>query len=472
MRSAVILLAAVVGALCFGAAGQSLTGGENNNAKGQSQLAGAAAKFTGTLAASARTTTLATTQDWYQFLGPSRNGIIEGTKLASTWPCSGPTTLWSRPCKWGHAGPIVRNGLMILMDRPSKKEQPDGDESITALDALTGRHIWRNDYPCTFKGDQYIYGPSATPAASADKVVCLLDTGKLLCLELKTGKQVWEKDLETDFDLTKRGGHDIYNLSSSPLIVDDLVIVQVCAGGVGLLALKLSDGSEVWRTGAMANYGSSTGFMMLGDVPCVIVMPTARPKGFQGDVLGLNARTGEPLWYASAGKSYYNTPSPIAAEGRVFVEGGSGDGPTMSFQPPEDDSAKAKLLWKDEHMVRFSNYMGYRGLVFGQGFTGHPSPAGARMWCANPRDGTILWDRKSTQEHQWLIGSDGKVFQFHDKGELSMFDAAAREGYKELGRAKVIDHTWAFPALAGGRMYIRSNTQLICLDLRPQENIP
>ena len=69
------------------------------------------------------------------------------------------------------------------------------------------------------------------------------------------------------------------------------------------------------------------------------------------------------------------------------------------------------------------------------------------------------------ETHQCFVGSDGKVIQLHDSGALTLHDADARKGYKELARAQVIDGTWASPALVGGKFYIRSNTKLVCVDL-------
>lgn len=428
--------------------------------------------------------------DWFQFLGPNRNGVTEGARLASEWPEDGPPVVWKIKCGVGYAGPMVKDGVLVLMEREAKKKNPppapaDGtvapaeapklpDEVIRGIDAGTGEEIWRSSYPCEWKGDQYTWGPCATPAGTGDKVICLCINGMLRCLELKTGKLVWEKDLAEEYQLTRKGGHPQYQSCTSPLVVGEVVILMLCSGEVGLVALNISDGKEVWRTAHFSNYGSSTGFMWQGETPVVIAVPASvnRRKFKGGDVLGFHALDGRLLWAGKAGKSYYNTPPPIANEGMVFVEGGGGDGPTVALRPPESGEGRVELLWKDANLVRWSNYLCYRGLLFGQGYTGHPSPAGKRMWCIDPREGKVLWEHKVTESHQSMIGSDGKGIRLHENGELSLFDVSgARGGYKELARAKVFDlprrarRVWAFPALVRGKFYARTNTELICLDL-------
>jgi outer membrane protein assembly factor BamB len=243
------------------------------------------------------------------------------------------------------------------------------------------------------------------------------------------------------------------------------------------VAFSLADGGEAWRTPDFGNYGSSPAFMMCGATPTVVVMGLGgNRKSFAGgDVMGFDAKDGTLVWSASAGKTYYNSPPPIANDGLVMIEGGGGAGPTYALAPPDPQtgSTKAAVLWKDNvHQVRFSNYMIYRGLVFGQG---HKSDGRSPhlLWCADAADGTITWDRPPAnpkEGHQMMLASDGRILQLHENGELSMFDADARDGYKELGRAKLLDTKtngiiYAFPALVRGRLYARGNAELICVDL-------
>ena len=70
------------------------------------------------------------------------------------------------------------------------------------------------------------------------------------------------------------------------------------------------------------------------------------------------------------------------------------------------------------------------------------------------------------ETHHTMLGSDGKVIQLHENGELSLFSADRAEAYQELARAKVTGKTWSVPALVRGKLYVRSDTELVCLDLR------
>lgn len=400
--------------------------------------------------------------DWPQFMGPQRDATCEGVKLAAQWPKEGPRQVWKVPCATGYSGPVVADGILVLMERNGIK----GAEEITrGLDAESGRELWRSSIPCDWPAKRgYTVGPSSTPAIAKGKVVCLGIQGKLRCLELKTGKLAWEKDLLKDYQAPTEGNQG-WGFVTSPLIVEDLVILQVCAGQAGLVAWRIADGAEAWRTESFGSYGCSPGYMLFGQTPVVLALATGRSKALgNGDLAGLNARDGKVLWWASTGKSYYNVPSPIPGDGMVFIEGGGGDGPTVAVKLPAAGTGEAQVAWKDpEHIVRFSNYLCYRDLLFGQGNFAH----GGHDWfyCLDAKEGKLLWEQKIKEKQQWLLGSDGKILHLHENGELALFDANAREGYRELARAKVIDGGWAHPALCKGKFFARSDTQLVCLDL-------
>jgi outer membrane protein assembly factor BamB len=393
--------------------------------------------------------------DWPQFMGPNRNGVVEGTKLLSRWPANGPQRVWAVKCGKGYAGPALSKGIIVLMER--YKEDPN-QEVTRGINAATGREIWRTSTPCSWAANRgHTWGPASTPAIGKDMVVCLGIEGKLLCHELSSGKVVWQKDLMKDFQLRDTDNVG-WGVVTSPLIVNDLVVVQVCSklGQAGLVAWNMKDGKEAWRTPYFGNYSGSPGFMRVGDVPVVVSCATGSAARLRnGDLFGFDGRTGENLWSVNTGKSYYNCPTP------VFLEGGGGDGPTVAVRLNQNGGAVA---WRDQrHLVRFSNYLYYDGLLFGHGYPSHDGPH--LLFCDDPKDGSQLWEINYKDEHQWLLGSEGKVIQLRENGELILFDAKARDGCHELAKAKVIDMTWAYPSLADGRLYIRSETELICLDL-------
>ena len=407
----------------------------------------------------------ASASSWPQFLGPNRNGVVEGTKLLSAWPTNGPTQVWTTNCGVGHAGPVVAHGILVLMERnweqnkdKNQRKEFEQQETTRGLDAMSGRELWRTTNPCNWKAPGgWCWGPASTPAIGENKVVCLGVQGKLRCLELTTGKVVWEKDLVTDMPVKATDLH--WGFVTSPLIVGDLVIVQVFPGSGRLVAWRLADGKEVWRSSDYGNYGvDSPAFMQSGDIPVVISSGLNRGKLF-----GLDARNGELVWCAKTGGG-----APVAAEGTIYAGCEGNDGMGMcAVKPSATNTTTADVVWyqADKHGIGFSAPLCYKGVVFGHGCLSHqPNPHW--FFCADAKDGVLLSEpRDDKARHWWFLGSDGKVLNLRDTGELILLDADARSGVHELARAKVTGGTWAYPALANGRLYVRNDVQLICLDL-------
>jgi outer membrane protein assembly factor BamB len=398
--------------------------------------------------------------DWPQFLGPHRNDVVEGTKLASQWPAGGPRLVWKIDCGVGFSSPVIANGVLVLMERNGE----NGPEEITrGIDPKTGREIWKTSIPCTWHAREYTFGPVSTPVIAKDRVVCLGIGGKLRCQALTTGKVFWEKDLVRDII----GNWRNWGFICSPLVVGNRVILAVCvqAWGKGLVAWELSDGKEAWSTPYFQSYGGSPGVMTVAGKPVVVASAEAGIRG-AGNLVGFDAGDGKIVWSASLpGNSNCNIPTPlfVADLGMVFV-GINGDGPTFGVKLPPSGQGKAEVAWQDpDHVAYFSNYLYYGGLLFGHGYKAHGSPP--KFYCLDPKTGTTLWDQNTKDEQRCLLGSDGKVIELHDNGDLVLSDANARGGYRQLSRAKVIDKTWCYPAFCQGKLFIRSNTRLICLDL-------
>src|SRR5688572_22540934 len=85
-------------------------------------------------------------EDWPQFLGPQRDGT-SSEKIAITWPKEGPKKSWEKELGAGFAGPVVADGKVFIFHRPGESERLD------CLDAESGKVIWSNGCPATYRDD-------------------------------------------------------------------------------------------------------------------------------------------------------------------------------------------------------------------------------------------------------------------------------------------------------------------------------
>jgi outer membrane protein assembly factor BamB len=152
-----------------------------------------------------------------------------------------PTFTWSQPafakCL---AGVAADDRLVVYADR----ELNDTLDAFHALDPKTGELKWSLRYPATGAID-YGDSPRATPIIHGDSVITFGAFGDLHVLDAETGDVRWRKNVIKEFDADAEMK---WGTCSTPLVVDDLLIVNPGAKQASLVALKLADGSVVWKS--------------------------------------------------------------------------------------------------------------------------------------------------------------------------------------------------------------------------------
>ncbi len=193
-------------------------------------------------------TAVAVAGDWPQWLGPNRNGTT--AEIVKPW--KGDLKIaWRKPVGEGHGSPVVAEGRVYLNARVIGKDE----EIVTCLDAATGKEVWHFDYPRgPFKG-LFGNGPRGTPAVVGGKVYAYGATGFLTCIDATTGKMLWQVNTRKDFSPPALR----FGVSSSPLVVDNKVLVEVGAKGASIVAFDKDSGKVLWKSlDDPASYSSPT----------------------------------------------------------------------------------------------------------------------------------------------------------------------------------------------------------------------
>src|SRR5262245_17238736 len=196
------------------------------------------------------TAAFAQSSDWAPWGAPHRNFVSETKGLAPSWPASGPRRLWQREMGEGYSGIAVEGGRLFTMYRKA------GSEVAIALDAATGKTIWEYSYAAPFSPEYDMTngpGPHATPLVSGNLVFTSGATGKLNCLDKKTGKLLWSHDLLGEFHGTLR----VNGYSCSPIAYKDKIVMLVGGQSSSLIAFNRNDGSVAWKKHDFKNSTSS-----------------------------------------------------------------------------------------------------------------------------------------------------------------------------------------------------------------------
>src|ERR1700754_2078694 len=139
--------------------------------------------------AAAKTATKSVRNYWTDFRGPARDGRYDESPISTQWPSEGLPLLWKQPVGGGYASFVVAEGLDFTI------EQRRAQEVAAAYDVETGRELWTNGWDANFVESMGGDGPRATPTWEAGRLYVLGAAGDLRCLEARTGKSIWSKNI-------------------------------------------------------------------------------------------------------------------------------------------------------------------------------------------------------------------------------------------------------------------------------------
>jgi outer membrane protein assembly factor BamB len=399
---------------------------------------------------------LARAADWPQWLGPARDGITpEGVR---SWP---PRETWRAEVGLGYTSPVVAEGRVYLLGHERGPEGTSrGTDTVYCLDAGTGDVIWKHSYGClTEKRDSTAGypGPRATPAVGGDAVYTLSLEGHLLCLDAGTGSVIWKRNLPEEM------GAEVpfYGFCSSPLVHRGRAIVEANApDGGSYVAFDARTGRVVWRSGSESASTASPSLALVDGRTYVLFV--------SGKVLAAcDAGTGKLAWRVDLGWDTWMGAVPSGE--LVFASSASLARGAAVYRFGESEP-----LWRSrrDYQSLHCNAVVWRGHVYGSDNTRtdyqYEDPSRSRLKCIDLETGEVNWTLKGLG---WanVIVAGGRLLVLREEGELVLMEVSP-DGHRELGRAKVIEGPcWTVPALADGRLYVRSNRGgVVCLDVRPE----
>jgi outer membrane protein assembly factor BamB len=459
-------------------------------------------------------TSLATADDWLQFRGPNATGVpVKDLPLPEQ---VGPdrNVVWKTPLPPGHSSPIVVGERIFLTG------VTDDRKLVTiALERATGKELWRMEAPYEQLETVHRIGSLAqpTPASDGQMVVSFFGSSGLFAYDLK-GRELWKLRLgpyKNDF-----------GAGSSPIVVDDLVLLcQDHDLDSHLVAYDKRTGAERWRTPrpqAHRNYCTPVVWEHQGQKQVVVVGTL--------HVTGYDLADGRELWRTS-GVSRMVCMTPVAAGDRLYAAGWSaggdegervsvepfdkiakqvdanGDGQfseeelpkgdirqrftqvdrdkdglltrdeyedfrslfdlsqnaVLSIRPVAGDETKVDVAWANTKHVPFcSSPVLYRDTLF-------CCKDGGIVTTLDPKTGKPQKTARTPATGDYyasLVAGDGKVFLASEEGKLTVLSAQAQ--WKVLSSTALEEAIYATPAIADGRLYVRTVGHLYCFGNREE----
>jgi outer membrane protein assembly factor BamB len=402
----------------------------------------------------------ASTSDWPQWRGPERNGISKETGLLKQWPAGGPKLLWQvNDMGDGYSTPAVVGTRIYLMSNRGYE-----NEFVQALSTTDGKPIWTTRVGNVGNAKDFLYSKArSTPTVDGSFLYALGSDGDLACLETRSGKIRWQKNLKKEFD----GKPGIWAYAESPLIDGNAVVVTPGGAQATMLALNKRTGAVIWKSavpdGDQAGYASA-----------IVVQAGGRKQYVQflsKGIVGVDAKTGEFLWrYKEVVKGMAQIPTPVTRDGYVYGGAMNVGGGLVRLKPDGNGVAAEQV-----YFVRgLPNGIG--GAVLVGDYLYGTEDAKERLVAVEFTTGKVKWQAES-----FGIGSvayaDGLLYLHDANGDVVLVEATP-EGYREKGRfappnqpqrkrqGPYPEKAWTYPVIANGRLYIRDLGTLWAYDIK------
>ncbi|MBX3411724.1 MAG: PQQ-binding-like beta-propeller repeat protein [Pirellulales bacterium] len=384
-------------------------------------------------------------QEWTRFRGPNGTGVVESAGIPVTWTADDYNWVAKLP-GLGHSCPVLWGDRIFLTSASE-----DGTTRTAICLDTTGKILWTKEYdgsPHT-KHERNSFA-TPTPAVDADHVYVAWSSPEeyaFIALDHE-GNEVWRRNL----GLFKSQ----HSCGTSPVVFEDLIILGNDQDGESfLLAVDRMTGKTVWQTPRKTN-------VVAYSTPCLYHPPSGPPElifnsGAHG-ITSVEPWTGKVNWEISVFDKR-SVSSPYVAAGLIFGSCGSGGGGNyvVAVKP---GTADGKVQPAEAYRIDKSAPYVPTGLVHGDRVF---------LWadngvvtCINAADGEVVWRKRVGGNFSGSpICVNDRLYCVSDDGEVMVLRAG--EEFEELGKIPLGEECRSTPAVADGRLYIRTVSQLFSI---------
>ena len=408
--------------------------------------------------------TLPVAADWPGFQGPNRDGVVPDADIRTNWSEAGPAVLWTAEVGPGFGGASVVGENVYILDR----NDTVGDR-LRVYDLATGKEQWSAAYEAP--GRISYHGARSTPMISDGYAYTVGPFGHVTCFDLAKQRVAWQQHMD-DYGTNPPK----WAWSQTPLIYKQSVIIAPMAPDAGLVAVNQKDGKVIWKSDNIGIEGyCSPRLVTLAGQEQIVYFTSTR-------VSGINPDTGDILWAYDNIPVKRAIPTPAVVDhDKLFITAGYDSGSALIQIVKQGDSFTVKELHRDKlHGGQIHSALPVNGRLFvnlntnenlrQRGKDAHGigcfDANGKLLWKSDNNPGIDRGAVLAVGEYLLTLGGED--------GMLRLINTKA-DGYEEIASTKVFpadqkrNMIWAPMAFSDGRLLLRSQNQLKCLDLRPSK---
>jgi outer membrane protein assembly factor BamB len=400
----------------------------------------------------------ANAQEWTRFRGPNGTGESETSTIPASWTDKELNWKIELPGE-GHSSPVLWGDKIFLLSSDRKT----AERYVLCINAKDGKTIWRRNYPGeTHKLHVNSSYASVTPAVDAHRVYVAWsdpDFTRLMALD-HNGNEQWTINLGSWISQ--------HGFGSSPMLYQDLLVLNCSQEDSKLpglplpketfiVAVEQSSGKIRWRTDRKIDSASySVCTVRKNEAGQDELLCNTQAEG----LFALDPNTGKENWSLPV-LSMRSVSCPLYVAGLVFGTTGSGGGghylvtvkpgkePQEEYRVKQNAPYVATPVCRGNLMFLFEDRQGHVTCI--------DAPTGKTIWF-QPRVGKEFFGSP--------VRAGDKIFCVDTLG--SVICIAADKEFKELGRTELNELSRSTPAIAGGRMYVRTVSHLLSVGGQPQ----
>lgn len=449
---------------------------------------------------------VAAAEDWPWFLGPRHDGTSKET-LNLAWPEDGPEVVWKQRVGTGYSAPSILDGQLVIHHRERDQEK------ITCRRADNGEEVWNHQYPSSYV-DRYNYnnGPRCSPILADGRCYTLGAEGSLRCLNLADGRLLWKRSLQDEFNIPDW----FFGMGCSPVLEDGRLFVLV--GGqpnAGVVCFDAATGKTLWQSVGRDTWNGQTGSTQTRPYEWTgeeMVVSYASPilASIHGQrhllclvrqgLVSLDPQSGRKnfhYWFRPKVHESVNAARPLVIDDRIFLSAAYRLGSAML--QVSADGKSVKEVWTDARsmLAHWSTPIHVDGFIYG--FSGRHRNEG-ELRCIRASDGELIWkesgfngdlrkfarnrttgaiiDAETGKEVPPPYFGRGSLIQvgkhfvaLGEEGTLAVVKIDSQKYVEERrsGFPEIKYPAWTAPVVSRGKMYLRSEDWLLCLNVTATE---
>jgi len=395
--------------------------------------------------------TTAHADDWPQFRGPQGQGVSLEKNLPTEW-APDENIAWKTALPgYGASSPIaLGDKLYVTCYSGYGTDGDSGDMEdlrlhVVCIDSTNGQVAWdaqvQPRLPESARVRDHGYaGP--TPATDGEFLYVFFGKTGVLKFDLQ-GNQLWQTFVGD--------GLNGWGCGTSPVLYENLVIVNASVESRSLVALDKETGAEVWRAPGMRSSWNTPHLVALPDGGHELVVSV---KDY---ILGFDPATGEQLWSCD-GIQDYVCPSVVSHDGVAYAIGGRSSRAIAVRAGGRGDVTETHKLWEARAGANVASPVVHDGHLY------WISDRNQVAYCVRLSDGEVVYsERIRSQPYASAVVGDDKVYVVTRSG--GTYVLAAKPEFEQLAYNELDDSSTfnASPVIADGKLFVRSNKYLYCI---------